>query len=372
MTITATAAVLRGIKQPFELTEVTLDNPRPDEVLVRVVASGVCGTDLGVQAGHIPFPLPGVLGHEGAGIVEAVGDAVTSVQPGDHVLLTFTSCGICRNCRSGHPAYCVEFLPRNLLGGERTDGSTTLTENGSTLHGHFFAQSSFANLVLADERGVTKVDPAADLSLLAPLGCGIQTGAGAVLNVLKPEPGSVLAVFGAGPVGLAAVMAAALSPATRIIVMDLVDSRLDLAKELGATDVVNSGSTDPVEAIMELTGGLGVTHALESTGSTKVAEAAVSVLAPLGKLGLIGAPAAGSTMTLDVNYMLNGRQVLGITEGDSNPQLFLPALVDLVQQGRFPLEKMITRYSFTDINDAAAAAKSGSVLKPVLHFEDLH
>ncbi|MCQ1993833.1 NAD(P)-dependent alcohol dehydrogenase [Arthrobacter sp. zg-Y1171] len=371
MTSTATAAVLRGTNRPFELAEVTLDDPRPDEVLVRVVASGVCGTDLGVQAGHIPFPLPGVLGHEGAGVVEAVGSAVTSVQPGDHVLLTFTSCGVCRNCRSAHPAYCVEFLSRNLLGGERADGSSTLSENGTDLHGHFFAQSSFSNLVLADERGVTKVDPAADLSLLAPLGCGIQTGAGAVLNVLKPEPGSVLAVFGAGPVGLAAVMAAALSPATRIIVMDLVDSRLELARELGATDVVNSGNTDAVQALMELTGGQGVTHALETTGSVKVAETAASVLAPLGKLGLIGAPAAGSTMSLDVNFMLNGRQILGITEGDSNPQLFLPALVDLVQQGRFPLEKMITRYSFRDINEAAAAAKSGSVLKPVLHFEDL-
>ena len=371
MTTQATAAVLREHNAPFELAGITLDDPRPDEVLVRVVASGVCGTDLGVQAGHIPFPLPGVLGHEGAGVVEAVGEAVTSVVPGDHVLLTFTSCGICTNCRSGHPAYCVEFLPRNLLGGERADGSTTITEAGEDLHGHFFAQSSFANYVLADERGVTKVDPEADLALLAPLGCGIQTGAGAIMNVLKPGAGSVVAVFGAGPVGLAAVMAAALSPATRIVVMDLVDSRLELARELGATDVINSGSTDAVQALLELTGGVGVTHALETTGSIKVAESAVQALAPLGKLGLIGAPAAGSTMKVDVNFMLNGREIIGITEGDSNPQLFLPALVDLVQQGRLPLHKLITPYSFKDINTAAADAKSGSVLKPVLHFEDL-
>ncbi|WP_312181756.1 NAD(P)-dependent alcohol dehydrogenase [Arthrobacter sp.] len=372
MTTQARAAILRGVHEPFEITEVTLDDPRPDEVLVRITAAGVCGTDLGVQAGHIPFPLPGVLGHEGAGVVEAVGSAVTSVVPGDHVLLSFTSCGVCRNCRQGHPAYCVDFLDLNLLGGQRSDGSATITKDGLGVHGHFFAQSSFADYVLADARGVTKVDPEADLGLLAPLGCGIQTGAGAVMNVLRPEPGSTLAVFGAGPVGLAAVMAAALSGSTRIVVMDLVDSRLELARELGATDVVNSGNVDALQALFELTNGGGVTHALETTGSTRVAATAADALAPLGKLGLIGAPAAGSSVELDVNFMLNGRQVIGITEGDSTPQLFLPALVDLVQQGRFPLQRMITRYSFNEINDAAAAAKAGEVLKPVLHFEDLH
>ncbi|MFZ3451974.1 NAD(P)-dependent alcohol dehydrogenase [Arthrobacter sp. 7Tela_A1] len=372
MTTQARAAILRGVHEQFEITDVVLDDPRPDEVVVRMIAAGVCGTDLGVQAGHIPFPLPGVLGHEGAGVVEEVGSAVTSVVPGDHVLLSFTSCGTCRNCRSGHPAYCVDFLDLNLLGGSRMDSSATITKDGLGVHGHFFAQSSFANLVLADERGVTKVDPDADLGLLAPLGCGIQTGAGAVLNVLRPEPGSTLAVFGAGPVGLSAVMAAALSGSTRIVVMDLVDSRLELARELGATDVVNSGSTDALQALLELTDGAGVTHALETTGSTHVAAAAADALAPLGKLGLIGAPASGSTVELDVNFLLNGRQVLGITEGDSTPQLFLPALVDLVQQGRFPLQKLVTPYRFREINDAAAAAKAGEVLKPVLHFEDLH
>jgi len=372
MTTQARAAILRGINEPFEITDVVLDDPRPDEVLVRVQAAGVCGTDLGVQAGHIPFPLPGVLGHEGAGVVEEVGSAVTSVVPGDHVLLSFTSCGECRNCRSGHPAYCTYFLELNLVGGQRMDGSATISKDGKGVHGHFFAQSSFSDLVLADERGVTKVDPDADLSLLAPLGCGVQTGAGAVMNVLRPEPGSTLAVFGAGPVGLSAVMAAALGGSTRIVVMDLVDSRLELARKLGATDVVNSGSTDALQALFELTGGAGVTHALETTGSTRVAATAADALAPLGKLGLIGAPAPGSTVELDVNFLLNGRQVIGITEGDSTPQLFLPALVDLIQQGRFPLEKMITRYGFNDINNAAADAKSGQVLKPVLHFEDLH
>lgn len=371
MAITATAAVLRGLHQEFTLEEVALDDPRRDEVVVRIVASGVCGTDLGVAAGHIPFPLPGVLGHEGAGIVEEVGSAVTRVRPGDHVLLTFTSCGECPNCTASHPAYCVDFLGRNLLGGERSDGSATIRQGESVLHGHFFAQSSFATRVLADERGLTKVDPDVDLTLLAPLGCGIQTGAGAVLNVLRPRPGSTLAIFGAGAVGLAAVMAGALSPATRIVVVDRARTRLDLALELGATDVIDASSTDPTEALRELTGGFGVTHALECTGSADVLRTAVEALAPLGEVGVMGAPSPGTTVPVDVNFLLNGRRITGITEGDSNPPLFLPALVDLVRQGRMPLDKIVTHYDFVDINTAADDARAAAVVKPVLRMPDL-
>ncbi|MDR7304112.1 NAD(P)-dependent alcohol dehydrogenase [Haloactinomyces albus] len=369
MSITATAAVLSGVGEDFELREVSLDEPRPDEVLVRMVATGLCGTDVGVQEGHIPFPLPGVLGHEGAGVVERVGATVDSVQPGDQVLLSFTSCGSCRNCRTGHPAYCETFLSRNLLGGQRADGSTTLSGPSGELHGHFFAQSSFATCALADERGVTKVDPHADLSLLAPLGCGVQTGAGAVWNSLKPEPGSVLAVFGAGAVGLSAIMAAALSGTTNIVAVDLVADRLELAHELGATATVNSRETDVAAALAEITGGRGIDYAIDSTGNTGVLHTAVHALAPLGVCAAIGAPPAGSTVEVDVNFLLNGRRVIGVTEGDSTPQIFLPALVDLIGQGRFPLQKLVRTYEFTAINEAAAAVKDGSTLKPVLTFE---
>lgn len=362
----ATAAVLPATDEPFSLREVTLDDPRPGEVLVRITAAGVCGTDLGVQAGHIPFPLPGVLGHEGAGVVEAVGSAVTTVAPGDKVLLTFTSCGACPNCLAGHPSYCDTFLPRNLVGGSRIDGSATVRDENGDLHAHFFAQSSFATYALAEERNVSVVSPDADLTVLAPLGCGVQTGAGAVFNVLRPAPGTSLVVLGAGAVGLSAVMAAVLSGARRIIVADLVDSRLELARELGATHVVNSGHVDLEETLTDLTGGRGVEYAVESTGNGRVLEAGIRALAPMGTIGVVGAPSLGTTAAFDVNFLLNGRRIVGITEGDSTPQLFLPALVDLVLQGRFPLEKLIQRYPFDDINDAAAAAKSGAVLKPVL------
>jgi aryl-alcohol dehydrogenase len=363
------AAVLHGTGQAFQIEDVELDAPRPDEVLVRMVSSGVCGTDIGVQAGHIPFPLPGVLGHEGAGIVEETGSNITTVKPGDKVLLSFTSCGHCRNCRLGHPGYCREFLGRNLLGGRRSDGSTTLYQNGTELNGHFFAQSSFSTYALADERGVTKVPESADLSLLAPLGCGIQTGAGAILNVLKPEPGTSLAIFGAGAVGLAALMAARLTGAEKIIVIDIVPSRLELARELGATDVVDSKDVDIAEVLSDLTDGWGIDSAVEATGNTHVFSSAVKALAPLGSIAAIGAPAAGSTVEVDVNFLLNGRRILGITEGDSTPQLFLPALANLISEGRFPLQKLVKHYDFADINTAADGIKDGSVLKPVLQFE---
>ncbi|GAA3591277.1 NAD(P)-dependent alcohol dehydrogenase [Klugiella xanthotipulae] len=368
MSHTIQAAVLHDHHQPFVIEDVQLEDPRPDEVLVKIVAAGVCHTDLGVRAGHIPFPLPGVLGHEGAGIVERVGSSVTSVKPGDQVLLSFTSCGECRNCTTGHPAYCVTFLPRNLLGGRRTDGSTAITQNGAELNSHFFAQSSFATFVLADERGVTRVSDTADLSLLAPLGCGIQTGAGAVLNILQPEAGSSIVVFGAGAVGLSAVMAARLTGATEIIAVDLVESRLDLAREVGATRVINSRDIDIVQTLLDLTDGIGVNYALDTTGNVGVLRSAIMALAPLGTAGSIGAPPAGSTVDVDVMFLLNGRSLVGITEGDSTPQLFLPALVKLIEQGRFPLDKLIRTFEFAQINEAADAIVDGSVLKPVLLF----
>ncbi|MDR6144082.1 aryl-alcohol dehydrogenase [Microbacterium foliorum] len=362
------AAVLDGVGSDFHIQEVELDDPQPHEVVVKVVAAGVCGTDVHVQHGGIPFPLPGVVGHEGAGIVEAVGSAVTTVVPGDKVLLTFSSCGNCRSCLSAHPAYCEEFLSVNLLGGRRADGSTTLRRGAGELSAHFFAQSSFATYALADERGVTKVPDDADLELLAPLGCGVQTGAGAVFNVLRPEPGTTLVVYGAGAVGLSAVMAAALSPVAQIIVVDIVPSRLALAAEVGATAVIDSRSEDVEEVIARLTGGRGADAAIDATGVVSVLENASRVVAPSGVVISIGAPAPGATVALDVNHMLNGRRYIGVTEGDSNPRLFLPALVALVQQGRLPVHRLIEAYEFADINAAAEGIRSGATVKPVLRF----
>lgn len=334
-----------------------------------MVAPGLCHTDLSVRSGVIPFPLPGIVGHEGAGVVEAIGSAVQRVKPGDHVLASFTSCGQCPSCQAGHPAYCFSFLPLNLLSGPRADGSHTMEQNGSPLNAHFFGQSSLARHALIDERCLVRVNSDAPLQILAPLGCGIQTGAGTVLNVLRPEPGSSLVVFGIGGVGLAAIMAAALSAVGKIIAVDLVPARLALAHELGATETIDARSTDTVQALLDLTAGQGVNYTIEATGNTWVLDQAIQVLAPLGTCAVIGVPLAGSTVPFDVNFLLNGRRIIGITEGDSESEHFIPALVRLYELGRFPLDRLIRHYPFEQIEQAAHDAHSSTTIKPVLTYD---
>lgn len=367
MTIT-TAAVVESGGAKFTFSPVELSEPQHGEVRVRLVAAGLCHTDLGVASGGLPFPLPGVLGHEGAGIVEAVGPGVTRVKTDDHVLLSFTSCGDCANCRDGHPAYCATWLPLNLIGGARADGTTPITRNGEDLGGHFFGQSSFARHAIVDERSIVPVDPSAPLDVLAPLGCGVQTGVGAVWNVLKPRPGETIVVTGAGAVGLSAVMAAKLTPASKIIAVDRVPERLALAIELGATHSINATETDTTAALAEITGGVGVDGAVETTGNVGVLRTVVDSLAPRGTAVIVGAPAFGTEISLDVNAMIPGRKVVGLTLGDSETQTLIPVLVDLVLSGRMPLQRLITHYDFDEINTAVADMTSGAAIKPVLRF----
>jgi aryl-alcohol dehydrogenase len=368
MSISTRAAVVESGGAPFTLSDVELDEPGPHEVVVRMVATGLCHTDLGVASGGLPFPLPGVLGHEGAGVVEAVGSAVTGVAPGDHVVLSFTSCGECRNCRGGHPAYCATWLPLNLIGGRRADGSSTISRDGTELGGHFFGQSSFAERALVDERSLVKVDPDVPLTAIAPLGCGVQTGVGAVWNVLKPVTGSTVVVLGAGAVGLSAVMAAALTPATNIVAVDRVGERLSLARELGATHTVNAAEADLGEALAEITGGQGADGIVETTGNVGVLRQGVDALAARGTLVVVGAPAFGTEVALDVNGLLGGKQVVGLTLGDAETQTFIPALVRLVKEGRLPLHRLISTYPFTDIDQAVRDMGAGKAIKPVLTF----
>ena len=368
MPITTRAAVVESGGAPFTLSDVVLADPGPHEAVVRMVATGLCHTDLGVASGGLPFPLPGVLGHEGAGVVEAVGSAVTGIAPGDHVVLSFTSCGECRNCNGGHPAYCATWLPLNLIGGRRADGTSTISRDGTPLGGHFFGQSSFAERALVDERSLVKVDADVPLESIAPLGCGVQTGVGAVWNVLKPVTGSTVVVLGAGAVGLSAVMAAALTPATRIVAVDKVGERLSLAKELGATHTVNVGEDDLGEALAEITGGQGADGVVETTGSVAVLRQGVDALAARGTLVVVGAPPFGSEVALDVNGLLGGKQVVGLTLGDAETQSFIPSLVQLVKEGRLPLHRLISTYPFADIDQAVRDMGAGKAIKPVLTF----
>ena len=363
-----TTAVVREQGGDFLIEPASIGAPGPREVLVRVVATGVCHTDMIIRDQYYPSPLPAVLGHEGSGVVEAVGAGVRSVAPGDHVVMTFMSCGYCGQCDQGHPAHCENFFGLNF-GGGRGDGSTaTCDAHGDVLHDHFFGQSSFGSFAVAHERNVVKVSRDAPLELLGPLGCGIMTGAGAVLNALKVEAGSSFAAFGSGAVGLSAVMAARVAGATTIIAVDVTPSRLALAKELGATHVVNSREVDVVATIKQITGG-GVHYTLESSGRPEVLRQAIDALAIRGSCGIVGAPRLGTEASFDVNdVMVPGKRIIGIVEGDSVPQVFIPRLVDLYLQGRFPFDRLVGFYDFAQINEAIADSESGKTIKPILRF----
>ena len=363
-----TVAVVRGKEQPFVIEQARLRAPRSDEVLVRVVATGLCHTDLIVRDQYYPVPLPAVLGHEGAGVIEAIGPEVKGLKVGDSVVLAYGACGHCKHCSSGHGAYCQDFYAHNF-GGADTDGSNAIEDlHGHPLHDHFFAQSSFATYALARENNAVKVSDEAPLELLGPLGCGIQTGAGAVINSLKIHAGSSFAAYGAGAVGLSAVMAARVAGAAIIIAVDVVPSRLELAKELGATHVINSREQNIAEAVAAISPG-GVDFALESTGRVDVLELGVSALAKLGVIGVVGASRMGTLASFDVNNLLmGGRSIRGVVEGDSVPQVFIPQLVQLYLQGRFPFDKLVRFYPLEQINQAAEDSARGETLKAILRM----
>lgn len=366
--LTTRAAVVENPGAPFVVQEVELDDVRPGEVLVRMVAAGLCHTDLGVQHGGIPFALPGVLGHEGAGVVVEVGPGVTRVAPGDQVVLTYTSCGRCRHCRGGHPAYCLTWVPANLITGVRSDGRPTVTRAGSPIGGHFFGQSSFAAHALADERSVVKVDADAPLAVLAPLGCAVQTGFGTVWNVLSPRPGATLAVFGAGAVGLSAVMAAHRLPLSAVVAVDRVPARLELARELGATHVIDTGTRQVAEALSEITEGEGLDHAIDATGVPALVREAVDALGVRGSCAVVGAPPAGTEVSFEVQSLLPGKRIVGVTIGDSEPETLIPQLVSLHRQGHLPLERLVRHYGFDQLNAAATDMAEGRTIKPVIIF----
>ncbi len=358
------AALVNKKSGPFVVEMVELAEPREDEVLIKIVATGVCHTDIGVRDQSYPVPLPAVLGHEGAGVVEKIGRNVTKVAPGDHVIVTYDFCGRCENCLQGQPGFCVEFYGRNLSGA-RLDGSTPISSKGVPISGCFFCQSSFADKVIASERNVVKIRKDVPLEIMGPLGCGIQTGAGAVINALAPKAGSSIAIFGAGAVGLSAVMAAKIVGCTTIIAIDLNDGRLKLARELGATHVINGGATDAVKEIQAITNG-GAQYSLECTSVPRVFRQAVDCLRIPGTCGLIGAAALGVEVNLEMSKILFGRTIQGIMQGDCVADIFVPQLIEFWRAGLFPFDKLTKLYDLSAINEAVHAAESGDVVKPIV------
>jgi aryl-alcohol dehydrogenase len=352
----------------FTIVDVVLDEPRADEILVRLVASGICHTDLSMRQLWSRLPgheqrWPVVFGHEGAGVVERVGRRVTQVRPGDHVVLSYRSCRACAACTAGHPFYCGWFGSLNASG-VRPDGSTTMSAEGLAVYGSFFGQSSFATHALAYADNTVVVDRGIDLATVAPLGCGVQTGAGTVMNVLDLDKHSSLVVFGAGAVGLSAVMAARTIDVD-IIVVDPLASRRQVAIELGARSTVDPAVDDVVEAVRDLTGG-GATASIDTTAIVDVLFQALDCLGPRGTCVALGVGMAPFEFSLE--RLSAGKSLRRAIEGDADPHEFIPSLLELHARGQLPVEKLIRTYRFEDFGQAVRDAETGATIKPVLTF----
>ena len=362
-----TAAVARERFGAFTIETLDLAGPRADELLVEIVASGMCQTDQHGRDGYYNTPLPAVFGHEGAGIVAAVGKGVTRFAPGDHVVISYPWCGTCANCRRRMESHCQNNFDLKMRG-TRPDGSTLMSRDGAPVYSAFFQQSSFATHAVANERFAVKVRRDAPLDLLGPLACSGQTGAGAVLNTMQPRPGDAFAVFGVGAVGLSGLMAARIAGCDPIIAVDIHAQRLALARELGATHVIDhTGRADVVAEIRRITGD-GVRFSLETSAQPAVFREAVEALMPAGTCVLLGSARAGTEVALDMPFLQFGRVVRGVIQGESHPPEFIPRLVDFVMQGQMPLDRMVTFYPLADINCAARDSTDGIAIKPVLRM----
>lgn len=360
LTITTTAAVLRDPESPYSIETVTLADLAPTEVLVKLVGTGFCHTDV-VARGMASYVLPAILGHEGAGTVEAIGSDVDRVKVGDPVILTFASCGACAQCLAGKPSYCALFTPLNMSG-RSIGGSASATDaTGADVANRWFGQSSFAGHSIVDQRSVVPVSADVDLALAGPLGCGILTGAGTVLCAMDVQPGQSIVIYGTGAVGLAAVLGAKLAGAADIVAVDLHQSRLDLALELGATRTVLGSDRRLVDKIID--GGAGLDYALDTTGVSSIMEAAIESVGPGGSIVLVAASEAG--LELHPTQII-GKTLSYVLEGGVDPQEFIPYLVAEWQAGNFPFDRLIATYPFEQIDRAEADSHSGAAIKPVL------
>ncbi|KAH6994701.1 alcohol dehydrogenase [Fusarium venenatum] len=369
---TTTGLVLRDIGGPFTLEQISLGTIRNDEALVEIHATGICHTDLSCANGTLPATAPAVLGHEGAGVVKEVGSDIINLKPGDKVLLSFAHCGTCEQCTSEHPAYCNSWVPWNF-GGKRPDGSTALhledNQDKRELYSSFFGQSSFARLAIVHRSSLVKVKDDTNLALFAPLGCGLQTGAGAILNTLDVQPGKTVAIFGTGSVGMSAVMAAKIRGAKEIIAIDLQQSRLDLAKSLGATATILGSDPDIISKLQEISPPNGINYALDCSGVPAVIETMIKCLGTRGRAASVGAPSPGKTVSIDVfAQLVNGREYVGCCEGDAVPNKLVPFLIEQYAQGKYPIDDLITYYDVKDFEKAISDTKSGKALKAVLKW----
>lgn len=363
-----TAAISAAGTPAPRLVELDQEAPRAGEMRVRLVATGVCHTDLHEHSGrHAPHPI--VLGHEGAGVVEELGEGVAGFAPGDHVVLSGSSCGRCPSCAAGRPTYCDLAMPL-CFGGQRLDGSTALIGADGAVHSHFFGQSSFASHAVVPQRTAVKMDKALPLHMLGPLGCGVITGVGGIIQALRVQDGQSVAVLGTGGVGLSAVMGAKIAGAANIVAVDLDDARLELACELGATHCFRGDQPDLAAAVRAVTG-RGLDFSFNTTNASAIHTLALEVLAMSGTAGFVAAP-LGDWKPSMFAMLAGGRQLRGILGGDADPQDFVPQMARWWQEGRLPFDRLLSFYPFAEIERAFADAHSGHAIKPVLVMESGH
>lgn len=359
------AALSPGPGEPWRVEPLLLDDPGPHEVVLRIRAAGICHTDLAI-ADYLPGKQ--VFGHEGAGVVVEVGSAVKHLRPGDRVVATFGSCGTCPNCLRNSPAYCFDHLAINVEGRRLDSEAPTLRlASGEAVGGAFFQQSCFADHAIATDRNVVKIPDWLDFSAAAPLGCGIQTGAGAVMNCLNAQAGRPLAVFGVGAVGLSAVMAAAIRECEPIIAVDVRPERLALARELGAHHVIDARGSPAREIRCQVP--RGCSYSLDTAGLQSTFEAALQILHPGGACGVVTTPGRwGDPVPHPGGDRFVSTHLIGVIEGNSVPDVFIPELIDHHRCARLPYDRFITRYPFHDIDRALQEARSGTAIKAVLEF----
>lgn len=362
-----TTAIARGDSAPFTLETIELDDPQKDEILVKVSGVGLCHTDLVINAaGAAVYPFPAVLGHEGSGVVEKVGAQVTKVAPGDRVAITFRSCGECDRCTSGDAPYCRSFPQLNFTG-MRTDGSKAYTSSEGEVAGNFFGQSSFGSHAITYERNVVKVADDLPLELVGPLGCGVQTGFGGVVRSLAAKAGSSILILGGGAVGLSAVMGAKVRACKTVIVLEPQAGRRALAEELGATHTIDPADAPNLADAVRAIAPQGVDYALDTTGVPAVLNSAVACLGSKATFGIIGVAPPGTPLPGEISDLVTyGYTIKGIIEGDSDPDTFIPEMMEHYRQGRLPFDKMIKTYPLSKINEAIADQHAGKCVKVVL------
>jgi S-(hydroxymethyl)glutathione dehydrogenase/alcohol dehydrogenase len=360
------AAIFHGTGKPHTFEEVEIDQPKGHEVLVRTVACGVCHSDLSAAEGKVPVATPMILGHEPAGIVEAVGENVTDFAPGDHVIVRVRQfCGRCKQCLSGQPNRCNNRSVTQRATGDRP----RMAYRGSKIAGITGDTAGFAEKMLTHENGFVKIPKDVPLGSAALIGCAVVTGVGAVLNTAKVEAGSSVAVFGAGGIGLSAIQGARIAGARRIIAVDVNESKLAAARRFGATDVIDASSVDPVEAIMKLTGD-GVDYSFEAIGLKQTAQQSIDVLVPGGTATIIGVLGLDERVEIDPMSLLAEKRVQGCSMGSTRIRIDAPRYIELYQQGRLLLDEMITqRMRLEQLDEAFAAMNRGEVLRSVIMFE---